>query len=71
MTERITVGSLQVAKTLYDFINEEALPGTDIDQGAFWGSVNEILGDLAPRNRELLALRDTLQAQIDAWHQAR
>jgi len=71
MTERIAVGSLQVAKPLYDFINDEALPGTDIDQDAFWASVDEILGDLAPKNRQLLARRDELQAQIDAWHRER
>lgn len=71
MTERITVGALQVAKPLYDFINDEALPGTDVDQDAFWTSVNGILGDLAPRNRELLARRDALQAEIDTWHEAR
>jgi malate synthase len=70
MTERITVGALQVAKSLYQFINDEALPGTDIDQNEFWTSVNQILGDLAPRNIELLARRDALQAEIDAWHQA-
>jgi malate synthase len=70
MTERITVGALQVAKSLYQFINDEALPGTDIDQDEFWTSVNQILGDLAPRNIELLARRDALQAEIDAWHQA-
>ena len=71
MTERITVGALQVAKSLYQFINDEALPGTDVDQDEFWTSVNQILGDLAPRNSELLARRDALQAEIDAWHQAR
>lgn len=71
MTERITVGALQVAKSLYQFINDEALPGTDIDRDEFWASVNTILGDLAPRNSELLARRDALQAEIDTWHQAR
>lgn len=71
MTERITVGTLQVAKPLYDFVNDEALPGTDIDQDDFWASVNEILQDLTPRNRELLARRDALQSEIDAWHQSR
>lgn len=71
MTERITVGTLQVAKPLYQFINDEALPGTDIDRDDFWASVDRILGDLAPRNRDLLARRDALQAEIDAWHQAR
>ena len=71
MTERTTVGDLQVATCLYDFVNEEALPGTDIDQVHFWGAVNDILRDLAPRNRDLLARRDDLQSRIDAWHRER
>tara|TARA_R110000868_G_scaffold36962_7_gene130740 strand:+ start:8167 stop:10347 length:2181 start_codon:yes stop_codon:yes gene_type:complete len=71
MTERITVGNLQVAKSLYDFINDEALPGTEVVQDEFWNSLDALLADLAPRNRELLAKRDAIQAQIDAWHRDR
>ena len=71
MTDHITVGAIQVAQSLYQFINEEALPGADIDRSDFWISVNGILADLAPRNRDLLAKRDRLQAEIDDWHQAR
>lgn len=71
MTERVAVGNLQVAKSLYDFINDEALPGTEVDQTAFWDSLDTLLADLAPRNRELLARRDDLQARIDSWHRER
>ncbi len=71
MTDRITVGNLQVAKVLYDFVNGEALPGTGLDQAAFWQSANEIFADLSPRNRALLDKRDALQATIDDWHRAR
>jgi malate synthase len=71
MTERLTVGNLQVAKSLYDFINNEALPGTEVDQDAFWSGLNDLLGDLAPRNRDLLAKRETIQSQIDTWHRDR
>jgi malate synthase len=68
MTEMIQAGNLQVAKTIYDFINDEALPGTGVAQDAFWAGLDEIVQDLGPRNRELLARRDALQTQIDAWH---
>ena len=71
MTDRIKVGDLQVAASLYEFINQDALPGTEIDEAAFWQAVNEILRDLAPRNRDLLQRRDDIQAQIDAWHRER
>ena len=71
MTERVATGNLRVAKVLYDFINDEALPGTDIDPDTFWAGVDKVVTDLGPRNRDLLARRDELQAQIDKWHRQR
>jgi malate synthase len=68
MTDRVTVGNLRVAQVLYDFINNEALPGTDIDPDSFWAGVDKVVTDLSPRNEELLARRDDLQAQIDKYH---
>src|ERR1700741_2187729 len=71
MTDRVTVGNLRVAQVLYDFINNEALPGTDIDPDSFWAGVDKVVTDLGPRNQDLLAKRDELQAQIDKWHRQR
>jgi malate synthase len=71
MTERVQVGGLQVAKALYDFVNNEAIPGTGIAADKFWAGAAAVIEDLAPKNRALLAKRDELQTQIDAWHQAR
>jgi len=71
MTERVQVGGLQVAKVLYDFVNNEAIPGTGVDVDTFWAGASSVIHDLAPKNRALLAKRDDLQAQIDGWHQAR
>ena len=68
MTERIAAGGLQVDKELYDFINEEALPGTGVSQEAFWAGFDRLVHGLAPRNRELLAKREELQRRIDAWY---
>jgi len=68
MTDRIQLGSLQVSTLLHNFVNQQALPGTGIEPAAFWAGLEKIVNDLAPRNRELLAKRDALQAQIDAWH---
>ncbi|MBJ9683346.1 MULTISPECIES: malate synthase G [Burkholderia] len=61
---------LQVAPALSQFIENEALPGTGIDTAAFWRGFSALVHDLAPRNRELLAERDRLQSELDAWHRA-
>ncbi len=68
MTDRIETGSLLVARELHDFINDEAIPGTGVTPAQFWTALDEIVRDLTPRNRELLAERDALQEKIDAWH---
>ncbi len=70
MTGRIDAHGLQVAKDLYDFVNEQALPGTGVDQDHFWKSLSDLVRDLAPKNRALLERRDALQVRIDAWHKA-
>lgn len=71
MTDRVSAGNLRVARVLYDFVNDEALPGTDIDPDSFWAGVDKVITDLTPRNQELLRRRDELQAQIDKWHRQR
>ncbi len=62
---------LQVAASLVDFIETQALPGTGIAAEAFWAGMADIYARFAPGNRALLEKRDALQAQIDAWHKAR
>jgi len=68
MTQRTRSHRLQVATPLYDFIQNEALPGTGVDPAAFWAGFDELMHELAPRNHALLAERDRLQAEIDDWH---
>ena len=67
-TNRVQHSGLQIAELLYRLVNDEIAPGTGIDTDAYWSAFAEIIRDLAPRNRELLAKRDTIQAQIDQWH---
>jgi malate synthase len=71
MTDRVSVGNLRVARVLHDFVNNEALPGTDIDPDSFWAGVDKVVADLTPQNQDLLNRRDELQAQIDKWHRQR
>ncbi|WP_028653550.1 malate synthase G [Nocardioides halotolerans] len=70
MGDRVTVGRLQVAEVLHTFVRDEALPGSGLDEGAFWTGVEAILTDFVPRNRALLARRDELQHRLDEWHTA-
>lgn len=70
MTERIQQGGLQIAAQLYHLINDEIAPGTGIEPSAFWQALEQILHDLGPKNRALLAKREQLQTAIDNWHRA-
>ncbi len=70
MTARTRIHGLQVATELFDFINQEVLPGTGVSQARFWSGFDAIVTDLAPRNAALLGERDRLQAELDTWHAA-
>ena len=71
MTEFLDRSGLSVDSRLADFIEARALPGTGLDAAKFWSDFAALLGKFAPENAALLAKREDLQAQIDAWHEAR
>jgi len=68
MTARIQKGKLAIAKELYDFIENEALPGSGLDSETYWKNFEQVVVDLSPKNKALLAKRDEIQAKIDEWH---
>ena len=70
MTEYVTRANLQVADELALFVESRALSGTGIAADALWSGLSDILALFVPVNRTLLAKRDALQTQIDAWHKA-
>ncbi len=70
MNDRIEKFGLQVARPLHDLLEREALPAAGVDPDTFWKGLSDLVHELGPKNRALLAKRDDLQAQIDAWHRA-
>ncbi|WP_139344938.1 malate synthase G [Virgibacillus pantothenticus] len=70
MTSYVTKGNLQIAKQLYDFVNNEALPGTGLDQEKFWQDLDQLVADLVPKNKALLLEREELQQKIDEWYRS-
>ncbi|BAK14634.1 malate synthase [Solibacillus silvestris StLB046] len=68
MTNYVQVGNLQVTEVLFQFINEQVLPNSGVEQTAFWDGFDKLVHELAPENKALLAQRDALQVQINEWH---
>ncbi|MDA4848288.1 malate synthase G [Hoeflea poritis] len=64
----VTEHGLSIDRGLHQFLTEEALPGSGVDADAFFKGLSDLIHDLGPRNRELLAVRDAMQEQIDAWY---
>jgi malate synthase len=69
--EHVTIGRLEVAASLDEFVRRELAPGTGVEPDRFWAGFESLVADLGPRARALLAARDDLQSQIDGWHIAR
>jgi malate synthase len=71
VTGRVERSGLQVAAVLAEFVEGQALPGTGISPEPFWAGAADIFARYTPENVQLLAKRDTIQAQLDDWHAAR
>ena len=68
MSDRVQQGGLQIEQVLFDLLEQDIAPGTGVEPTDFWQALESIVTDLGPRNRELLAIRDEMQAKIDHWH---
>ena len=66
----IKKGSLSVSTDLESFLRSEVLPGLDLSEEHFWTSLEKIINEFSPKNKTLLAIRESMQEQIDAWHLA-
>ena len=65
---RITKNGLAIDEKLHDFLLQEAIPGTGVDAERFFSQFAQIVHDLAPKNRTLLAKRDEMQEKLDEWY---
>ena len=66
--EKINISNLSVDENLVKFINDEAIPGTNVNVKKFWDSFSEVVNKLAPKNKSLIQKRAEIQKKIDEWH---
>ena len=64
----IDKNSLKISSVLFEFINNEILPGTNIKSDDFWNKFEKAVHALSPINRNLIKKRETIQKKIDEWH---
>ena len=62
------IHSLKVSEELLSFVNNELLKDLDITSENFWLGFDNVVHELAPKNKELLEIREILQKKIDDWH---
>ncbi len=68
MVEYVTHSQIKIDRGLYDFVNNDAILGSDIDADMFWNGFSEIINSLAPINRQLIERREELQILLDEWY---
>jgi len=64
----IDKNGLKVNSILVAFINNEVIPGTNIEPDDFWSKFSKIVHELTPINKILIEKRDKIQKLIDEWH---
>ena len=64
----IDKNGLKISSTLFEFINFEVIPNTDVKIDDFWNKFSDIVHELAPANKELIQKREIIQKKVDDWH---
>ena len=67
-TKYHSVNRLKVSEELFLFVNNELLKDTDISPDKFWQGFDEVVHELAPKNKKLIEIREDLQKKINEWH---
>ncbi len=65
---KINKNELKISSTLYNFINNEAIPGTGVNPESFWSNFSKVVHELTPINKKLIKKREIFQKKIDDWH---
>ena len=66
----IEKNGLKISSTLFEFINNEAIPGTEISNEEFWSKFSKVVHELSPKNKYLIQKREIIQKKIDDWHKS-
>ena len=64
----IDKNGLKINSVLFEFINNEVIPGTNINPEDFWNKFETAVHELSLKNKDLIEKRETIQKQIDVWH---
>ena len=64
----IEKNGLKINSTLFEFVNNEVIPGTNISSEDFWNKFEKVVHELAPINKNLIEKREIIQKKIDEWH---
>ncbi len=64
----LSVNNLKVSEELFSFVNDDLLNDSGISSEKFWSGFDKAIHELAPRNKELILIRENLQKKIDEWH---
>ena len=67
----MSLHGLSIDRDLFALVNDQALPQTGIDPDAFWSGFSDLISELTPKNRALLARREELETLINEWHAER
>ena len=68
LSKYISINNLKISENLFHFVNNELLKDLHIKSESFWQGFDKAVHELAPKNKELINIRDNLQKQIDDWH---
>ena len=66
----IDKNGLKISSTLFEFINKEAIPETNVNIEDFWTGFSKVVHELSPINKILIQKRETIQKKIDEWHKS-